>query len=156
MLTTFSSHVGVSALAHRESFPAGRVPQSNAFPLPSAFCCDRGGRSNLIALRGELEEEELCCSFGHSRTWVQKQDPCSKASELAFGRPRCTASTPSVFTCQRVGVGWTMRARVHRVSAVPCCPTGNVVFTDLSPPQSDCERCSGGVACSWQDILSLH
>lgn len=118
-------HVGVSALAHRGSFPAGGVPQSHAFPLPSAFCCEHGGRSNLIALGGELEEEGLCFSFGHSGTWVEKQVPESKASELAFGRPRCKASTPSVFACQRVGVGWGMRARVQRVSAVPCCPTGN-------------------------------
>lgn len=99
-------HVGVSALAHRGSFPAGGVPQSHAFPLPSAFCCEHGGRSNLIALGGELEEEGLCFSFGHSGTWVEKQVPGSKASELAFERPRCEASTPSVFACQRVGVGW--------------------------------------------------
>lgn len=42
-------HVGVSALAHRGSFPAGGVPQSHAFPLPSAFCCEHRGQSNLIA-----------------------------------------------------------------------------------------------------------
>lgn len=73
-------------------------------PLPSAV--NTGGRSNLTALGGELEEEGLCCSFGHSGTWVEKQAPGSKASKLAFGRPRCKASTPSVFACQRVGVGW--------------------------------------------------
>lgn len=106
ILRALFCHVGVSALALRGSFPAGGVPQSHAFPLPSAFCCEHGGRNNLIALGGELEEEGLCFSFGHSRTWVEKQVPGSKASELAFGHPRCTASTPSVFACQRAGVGW--------------------------------------------------
>lgn len=75
-------------------------------PLPSAV--NTGGRSNLIALGGELEEEGLCFSFGHSGTWVEKQVPGSKASELAFGHPRCKAPTPSVFACQRVGVGREM------------------------------------------------
>eukprot|EP00064_Thunnus_orientalis_P008271 superscaffoldBa00000975_g8294 len=101
--------LGRKSLAHRGSFPAGGVPQSHAFPLPSAFCCEHGGRSNLIALGGELEEEGLCVSFGHSRTWVEKQVPGSKAFKLAFGRPRCKASTPSVFACQRVGVGLGMK-----------------------------------------------
>lgn len=118
-------HVGASLLAHSGSFPAGGVPQSHAFPLPSAFCCEHGGWSNLIALGGELEEEGLCFSFSRSRIWVEKQVPGSKASELAFGRPRCKASTPSVFACQRVGVGWGMWERGQRVSTVPCCPTGN-------------------------------
>lgn len=145
--------VGIWLLAHRESFPDGGIQQSHAFPLPSAFCCEHRGWSNLIALRGELEEKGLWCSFGRSRTWVQKQVPCSKASELAFGHPRCKASTPSVFACQKVGVGWRIWSRVQRVSAVSSCPTGNDrVFIELNPAQPGCERRSGGLAHSWQDI----
>lgn len=72
-------------------------------PLPSA--ANTGGPNILIALGGEFEEEGLCIGFGHSRTWVEKQVPGSKASELAFGRPRCTAPAPSVFACQRMGGG---------------------------------------------------
>lgn len=75
-------------------------------PLPSAV--NTGGKAILLPLGGELEEEGLCFSFGHSGTWVEKQVPGSKASELAFGHPRCKATTPSVFACQRVGKGWGM------------------------------------------------
>lgn len=97
-------HAGISALANGGSFPAGGVPRRHAFPLPSAFCCERRGRSNLTALGGELVEKGLCFSFGHSRVWVEKQAYGSKVSELAFGHPRCKAWTPSAFACQGVGV----------------------------------------------------
>lgn len=49
--------------------------------------------------------------------------------------------------------GWGMRARVQRVSALPRCPTGNdtqpCAISEPSPPQTDHERRSGGVARSW-------
>lgn len=147
-------YLGVSVLANRGLFPACGVPRSHAFPLPSSFCCERGGWSNLIALGGEPEEEGLCISFGHSRTWVGKQVPGSKATELAFARPRCKAPAPSVVACQRVGVVWGMRARAQRLSSAPCCPTGNDL--QLVPSLSRAHRrltmraCSVGAARCWQ------
>lgn len=103
--TNIICHVGLSALAHRGSFPDGGVQQRLAFALPSAFWCEHRKPSNLIASGGELKEQGRCFRFGHSRTWVQKQVLDSKAPELAFGHPRCKPSTPSVNACQRVGVG---------------------------------------------------
>lgn len=142
-------HVGVSALAHEGSFPAGGILQSHAFPLPSAFCCEYGGWSNLIALGGELEEEGLCFSFGRSRSWVEKQVPGSKAAELAFGHPRCKASTPSIFFCQREGAGWGMWVKAQRLSTVPCCPTGNDMQPVPSPSRAHHRLTIRGVPCSW-------
>lgn len=92
-------------------------------PLPSAV--NTGG---VTASGGELEEDGLCFSFGHSGTLVEKQVSGSKASELAFGHPRCKAWTPPVFACQKVGKGWGggegVGERVQIVSTVPFGPTG--------------------------------
>lgn len=52
-----------------------------------------------------MRKRDSASVLGHSGTWVEKQVPGSKASELAFGHPRCKAVMPSVFTCQRAGVG---------------------------------------------------
>lgn len=42
------------------------------------------------------------------------------------------------------------------MSAGSSCPTGNDrVFIKLNPAQPGCERRSGGLAHSWQDILFL-
>lgn len=103
-------------------------------PLPSAV--NTGGRSNLCALRGELWEEGLCLTFGRSGTWVENQARTSKASKLAFGHPRCTASTPSVFDCQRDARG-AGEGGVQRVSSVLCSPTGNDTLPVPSQRQTE-------------------
>ena len=109
MHTTASSVVLASQRWHTEDhfrLAASHRAMPSLCPLPSAV--NTGGEAILLPWGGELEEEGLCVSFGHSRTWVEKQVPGSKASKLAFGRPRCKASTPSVFACQREGVGLGM------------------------------------------------
>lgn len=119
------SAVLVSQRWHTENHFRLSVPH-RAMPslCLSAFCCTHRGLSHLTAPRGELEEEEeeVYCRFGHSRTWVQKQGPCSKASKLAFGRPRCKAFTALLSSPARA---WGWLGGQERLCAAPCCPTGN-------------------------------
>lgn len=75
--------------------------------------------------------EEVYCRFGHSRTWVQKQGPCSKASNWHLGVP---GARLLVFACQSVGVVWRTGVSVcslllsHRKRHTGC------VFTVLRTP----------------------